>query len=63
MATFEYRKIAWKIQHNPITEINELAEQGWRVVAGGGMENAPYSQTAWVIMERKIQEQGNFNKS
>ena len=70
MATFEYQKIQWSsYDGDPIDEINKLAKQGWRVVAGGGSLNQAASLGAnrsiysWVIMEREIQNQSNFNKS
>jgi len=66
MATFEYQKIQWsRSSKDPIPEINELAKQGWRVVAGGGSLHHSNSSSAstWVIMEREIQNQSNFNKS
>jgi len=65
MATFEYQKIQWTYQGNPLPEINQLAQEGWRVVAGGGEGRSRGAQTSvsWVIMEREIQNQSNFNKS
>ena len=65
MATFEYQKIKWKGVKDPIPEINELAKQGWRVVAGGGSLRGMGRSDAssWVIMEREIQNQSDFNKS
>ena len=62
MATFEYQKIQWSRTVDPIDEINKLAKQGWRVVAGGG-EGSRRGTESWVIMEREIQNQSNFNKS
>ncbi len=65
MATFEYQKIQWTRGKDPIPKINELAKQGWRVVAGGGSLRQMNSSSAasWVIMEREIQNQSDFNKS
>ena len=65
MATFEYQKIQWMHKENPLPEINQLAQEGWRVVAGGGEGHSRGVQVSlsWVIMEREIQNQSNFNKS
>jgi hypothetical protein len=46
MATFEYQKIQWtRSSDDPIFKINELAKQGWRVVAGGGSLHHKHSKT------------------
>ena len=65
MATFEYQKIQWMHKENPLPEINQLAQEGWRVVAGGGSLHQINSSSAssWVLMEREIQNQSDFNKS
>ena len=48
---FEYRIVRGDGGEPRIDEINRLAKEGWRVVAGGG---AGQYTTMFVVMERKI---------
>jgi len=61
MATFEYMRI----DLNDIDYLNKMGKQGWRVVPVAFPEKYGVTTTInyWVLMEREIQNQSNFNKS
>ena len=61
MKKFECQHIRWLSQHQPpMDRINELASEGWSVVAGGGGGNS--ANYHWVMMQREV-VQSDFNKS
>ncbi len=59
MATFEYMRIDLR----NIDYLNQMGKQGWRVVPVAVPEQTSTIIDYWVLMEREIQNQSNFNKS
>jgi hypothetical protein len=70
MATFEYMQIFNTDMDLLVQSLNKMGEQGWRVLpetfASTQIPNPiPKISTGkyWVLMEREIQNQSDFNKS
>jgi hypothetical protein len=68
MATYEYRIVQVRIDYQrgrstgtkfSATKMNQLAAEGWRVVAGGGAGGASQGHSEfeeqWVVMEREVE--------
>tara|TARA_B110000902_G_C14219427_1_gene554513 strand:+ start:693 stop:908 length:216 start_codon:yes stop_codon:yes gene_type:complete len=71
MATFEYMQIFNTDMDLLVQSLNKMGEQGWRVLPETFDKRSranPFAKISranhyWVLMEREIQNQSDFNKS